>query len=94
MNIWMIAMLSCRDIYQWISSRLLQWIIDEDIPVELRTESAIVLGSLAKGTPENINCLVDSGCVAVLLKGYTNIKSLLWLYIFAEISLFTLADII
>lgn len=51
------------------STRLLQWIIDEDIPVELRTESAIVLGSLAKGTTENINCLVDSGCVAVLLKG-------------------------
>lgn len=50
-------------------TRLLQWIIDEDIPVELRTESAIVLGSLAKGTAENINCLVDSGCVAVLLKG-------------------------
>lgn len=63
-------------IHQGVIPRLLQWIIDEDIPVELRTESAIVLGSLAKGTAENINCLVDSGCVAVLLKGLSsnNIK--------------------
>ncbi|XP_061163815.1 armadillo repeat-containing protein 8-like isoform X2 [Saccostrea echinata] len=63
-------------IHQGVIPRLLQWIIDEDIPVELRTESAIVLGSLAKGTPENISCLVDSGCVAVLLKGLSsnNIK--------------------
>ncbi|XP_048772838.1 armadillo repeat-containing protein 8-like isoform X3 [Ostrea edulis] len=59
-------------IHQGVIPRLLQWIIDEDIPVELRTESAIVLGSLAKGTSENISCLVDSGCVAVLLKGLSS----------------------
>lgn len=30
-------------IHQGVIPRLLQWIIDEDIPVELRTESALFL---------------------------------------------------
>ena len=49
--------------------RLLQWMIDEVSPIDLRTESAVVLGSLSKGTDENINSIVDAGCVSVLLKG-------------------------
>ena len=43
--------------------------IDEVSPIDLRTESAVVLGSLSKGTDENINSIVDAGCVSVLLKG-------------------------
>ena len=49
--------------------RLLQWMIDEDTPIELRTEAAVVLGSIAKGTEENVSTLIDQGCVLVLLKG-------------------------
>ncbi|XP_046342710.1 armadillo repeat-containing protein 8-like isoform X2 [Haliotis rufescens] len=52
--------------------RLLQWMINEASPIELRTECAVVLGSLAKGTDENISALVEAGCVSVLLKGLSN----------------------
>ena len=43
--------------------------IDEDTPIELRTEAAVVMGSIAKGTEENVLSLIDEGCVSVLLKG-------------------------
>ena len=43
--------------------------IDEDTPIELRTEAAVVMGSIAKGTDENVLSLIDEGCVSVLLKG-------------------------
>ncbi|XP_060084533.1 armadillo repeat-containing protein 8-like, partial [Ylistrum balloti] len=62
----------CTVINQGVIPRLLQWMIDDDADVGLRTEAAIVLGSLAKGTEENIQHLVDSGCVTVLLKGLSN----------------------
>ncbi|XP_064598318.1 armadillo repeat-containing protein 8-like [Liolophura sinensis] len=52
--------------------RLLQWMIDDVTPIELRTEAAVVLGSLAKGVEENIDCLVEAGTVSVLLKGLSN----------------------
>jgi hypothetical protein len=48
---------------------LLEWLIDESVPQELRTEAAIVLGSLAWGTEKHINQLVNAGAVRVLLKG-------------------------
>lgn len=47
--------------------------IDESIPLELRTEAAVVLGSLAKGTEENIQQLVNAGAVPTLLKGLAKI---------------------
>ena len=53
-------------------SRLLEWLIDESVPQELRTEAAIVLGSLAWGTEENIQQLVSAGAVPVLLRGLSN----------------------
>ena len=53
-------------------SRLLEWLIDESVPQELRTEAAIVLGSLAWGTEENIQQLVGVGAVPVLLRGLSN----------------------
>ena len=43
--------------------------IDENMPLELRIESAVVLGSLAKGTEENIRGLLEAGTISVLLKG-------------------------
>ncbi|XP_052813512.1 armadillo repeat-containing protein 8-like [Mya arenaria] len=49
--------------------RLLQWLVDKDAPQQIRTDAAVVMGSIAKGTPENINTLVEEGCVSVLLKG-------------------------
>ena len=48
--------------------RLLQWLVDEEAPQQLRTDAAIIMGSIAKGTTENINTLVEEGCVTVLLK--------------------------
>ena len=39
------------------------------MPQELRTEAAIVVGSLAWGTEENIQRLVSVGAVPVFLRG-------------------------
>ncbi|KAK7113106.1 armadillo repeat-containing protein 8-like [Littorina saxatilis] len=55
-----------------ILPRLLEWLIDESVPQELRTEAAVVLGSLAWGTEENIQHLVNAGAVPVLLRGLSN----------------------
>ncbi|XP_059175261.1 armadillo repeat-containing protein 8-like isoform X2 [Physella acuta] len=57
-----------------IVPRLLQWIADETINVDLRTESAIVLGSLSKGNADIINTLVQEKTVPVLLKALTNLN--------------------
>ena len=43
--------------------------LDENMPLDLQIESAVVLGSLAKGSEANIHVLVDAGCLSVLLKG-------------------------
>ena len=49
--------------------RLLEFMINESNHIELRIESAVVLGSLAKGTEDNIRGLIEAGAVSVLLKG-------------------------
>jgi hypothetical protein len=49
--------------------RLLEWVITDETPVEVRTEAAVVLGSLAKGSQDNVKSLVEEGTVSVLLKG-------------------------
>lgn len=59
-------------IEQGVVPRLLQWMVDDLKPQELRTEGAVVLGSLAKGTDDNIQQLVSAGAVPVLLKGLSN----------------------
>ena len=43
--------------------------IDESMPIDLRVECAVVLGSLAKGAEPNVRGLVEAGCIPVLLKG-------------------------
>ncbi|KAL8588913.1 hypothetical protein ACOMHN_012951 [Nucella lapillus] len=55
-----------------IVSRLLGWLSEESIPQELRTEAAILLGSLAFGTDTHIQQLVLAGVVPVLLNGLSN----------------------
>ena len=59
-------------VQQGIIPRLLQWMIDDGINVELRTEAAIVLGSLAKGSEEDIQMLINAGSVSVLLMRITS----------------------
>ncbi|CAH1790086.1 unnamed protein product [Owenia fusiformis] len=59
-----------------IVPRLLQFMIDETSDIELRIESAVVLGSFAKGTKADIEMLLDYGCLSVLLKdiSHPNLK--------------------
>ncbi|XP_074644950.1 armadillo repeat-containing protein 8-like isoform X2 [Tubulanus polymorphus] len=59
-----------------IVPRLLHFMIDENCDVQLMIESAVVLGSLSKGTEEDIQGLIENGCVSVLLKGifHSNLK--------------------
>ena len=48
--------------------RLLQFLLEENgVEVALLTEAASVLGSLAKGSEENVKALVEAGAVPVLL---------------------------
>ena len=49
--------------------RLLQFMIEEGVSLELKVESAVVLGSIAKGTEDNIRSLIDAGAISVLFKG-------------------------
>ncbi|KAK7507963.1 hypothetical protein BaRGS_00000928, partial [Batillaria attramentaria] len=59
-------------IEQGVVQRLLQWMNDDSKPQELKTECAVVLGSLAKGTDKNIHQLVSAGVAPVLLKALFN----------------------
>lgn len=43
--------------------------IEENVGLELKVESAVVLGSIAKGTEDNIRSLIDGGAISVLFKG-------------------------
>ncbi|BFZ21736.1 hypothetical protein BsWGS_24776 [Bradybaena similaris] len=54
--------------------RLLRWVSDESVSADLRTESAIILGSLSKGTPEIIRSLINEKTVPVLLKSMTDLN--------------------
>ena len=58
--------------------------IDESVSLELRLNAAIVLGSLAKGTEDNIQSLLDCGCISVLLKG--NLRKCFHQHYFISIS--------
>ncbi|KAH9491767.1 Armadillo repeat-containing protein 8 [Bulinus truncatus] len=53
-------------------SRLLKWVEDDAVDLDLKTEAIIVLGSLAKGSSEMIKILVQEKTVPVLLKSLTN----------------------
>lgn len=52
--------------------RLLHIMIEGNSSISMMTEAAIILGSLAKGFDESIACLLENGCVSVLLKGIYN----------------------
>ena len=53
----------------FVHFRLLQFMIEENVSLELKVESAVVLGSIAKGTEDNIRSLIDAGAISVLFKG-------------------------
>lgn len=59
-------------VQQGIIPRLLHWMIDDGTNIELRTEAAIVLGSLTKATEDDIQTLLNAGSVSVLLMGIMN----------------------
>ena len=50
--------------------------IEENVSLELKVESAVVLGSIAKGTEDNILSLIDAGAISVLFKGMLFFTSL------------------
>ncbi|KAK0067249.1 neuropeptide FF receptor 1 [Biomphalaria pfeifferi] len=53
-------------------TRLLNWIEDDSISYDLKTEAIIVLGSLGKGNSEMIRILIQEKTVPILLKSLTN----------------------
>ncbi|GFN90509.1 Armadillo repeat-containing protein 8 [Plakobranchus ocellatus] len=52
--------------------RLLQWLENETLGVDFRTEVAIILASLAKGGPGTVDLMVQQKTVPTLLKCLTN----------------------
>ncbi|KAL4702423.1 hypothetical protein ACJJTC_003048, partial [Scirpophaga incertulas] len=55
-------------IQQGVVPRLLQLMSDETLDPNVRLEATIVIGSLSKGTPENVNSLVEQGTAAALVE--------------------------
>jgi len=49
--------------------RLLELISGDTVPIELKVESVVILGSLAKGPEHVVHSVFDSGIVPMLLKG-------------------------
>ncbi|XP_014791203.1 armadillo repeat-containing protein 8 isoform X7 [Octopus bimaculoides] len=56
-------------IVQGLIPRLLQWMMHDNIPLDLKIECSVVLGSLSKGTEANIVSLIEAGSVPILLAG-------------------------
>lgn len=54
-------------IAQGIVPRLIQLLKDTNVKVAVRTEAAVTIGSLAKGTEEHVELLINSGIVQILL---------------------------
>ncbi|XP_061378216.1 armadillo repeat-containing protein 8-like isoform X3 [Danaus plexippus] len=55
-------------IQQGIVPRLLQLMTDDGLDPNIRLEATITIGSLAKGTPENVASLVEQGTTIVLVE--------------------------
>lgn len=55
-------------IAQGILPRLIQLLKDKNVKVAVRTEAAVTIGSLAKGTEEHVELLMNSGIVHILLE--------------------------
>lgn len=54
-------------IAQGVVPRLTSFLTQPDVPLDVRVDAAIVLGSLAKGSAEHVLVLVQRGVVSVLL---------------------------
>lgn len=57
---------------QGVVPRLMQLLGDCSVPVEMKTEATVTLGSLAKGTDHHVQSLIDLGIVPLLLNGITS----------------------
>jgi hypothetical protein len=56
-------------IAQGVVPRLLQLVGDNMMPMQIKVEATVTLGSLAKGTEDHVKALVDLGIVPVLING-------------------------
>lgn len=55
-----------------IVPKLIKNLMDEQSSPELLVETAVILGSLAKGTDEHVRSLIDAGVIPALLNGLTH----------------------
>ena len=56
-----------------IVRRLLELMSSDTISIELKVESVVILGSLAKGSEHVVQCVFDAGVMPLLLKGTTDL---------------------
>jgi len=66
-----------------IVCRLLELISSDTVSIELKVESVVILGSLAKGPEHVVQCVFDSGLMPLLLKGVSALLSVLHQCMFA-----------
>jgi len=64
--------------------RLLELIGSETVSIELKVESVVILGSLAKGPEHVVQCVFDSGVMPLLLKGTVVALNILDNYLFVK----------
>ncbi|KAK3922499.1 Armadillo repeat-containing protein 8 [Frankliniella fusca] len=57
---------------QGVVPRLMQLLGDCSVPVQMKTEATVTLGSLAKGTDQHVQSLIELGIVPLLLSGVTS----------------------
>jgi len=63
-------------------ARLLELIAGDTVPIELKVESVVILGSLAKGPDHVVHSVFDSGIMPLLLKGTIALLNILYKYVF------------
>ncbi|XP_055324144.1 armadillo repeat-containing protein 8-like isoform X1 [Sitodiplosis mosellana] len=62
-------------ITQGIVPRLMFLLSQDSTPLPIRYDAAIVLGSLSKGSDDNVRSLIEAGLIQVLLKIVTNLNA-------------------
>jgi len=62
--------------------RLLELISGDTVPVELKVEAVVILGSLAKGPDHVVHSVFDSGIMPLLLKGNLALLNIQAKYLF------------
>lgn len=66
--------LSCAYLFIFDVGRLLELLSSDTVPIELKVECVVIIGSLSKGPEHVVQCVFDSDVVPLLLKGTVTVS--------------------